>query len=186
MKKIASVLVIFVLLLFVTACGKDEVSSGAASQTDFEEELISTDSAGSEKDPVKKDHLEENQTEENQMEEYSLKMMIGDTEVQVEWEENESVKALGELVKEEPLTVSMSMYGGFEQVGSLGKSLPRNDEQTTTQACDIVLYSGDQIVIFYGSNSWAYTRLGHITDKTEAEMTELLGNGNVIITLSAE
>lgn len=120
------------------------------------------------------------------MEEYRLKMMIGNTEVQVEWEENESVKALGELVEEEPLTISMSMYGGFEQVGSLGKSLPRNDEQTATQACDIVLYSGDQIVVFYGSNSWAYTRLGHITDKTVAEMTELLGNGDVTITLSAE
>ena len=35
---------------------------------------------------------------------------------------------------------------------------------------DIVLYSGDQIVIFYGSNSWAYTRLGHV-DLTQEEMT---------------
>lgn len=35
--------------------------------------------------------------------------------------------------------------GDFEQVGSLGTSLPREDKQTTTQAGDIVLYSGSQI-----------------------------------------
>ena len=81
-----------------------------------------------------------------------------------------------------PLTVKMSMYGGFEQVGSLGKSLPRSDEQITTGYGDIVLYSGNQIVVFYGSNSWAYTRLGHI-DMTQEELTELLGNGDVEITL---
>ncbi len=62
----------------------------------------------------------------------------------------------------------MSMYGGFEQVGEIGTSLPRNDVQTTTSAGDIVLYSGNQIVIFYGNNSWAYTRLGHITDHDDA------------------
>ena len=80
----------------------------------------------------------------------------------------------------------MSMYGGFEQVGSIGTSLPRNDVQTTTTAGDIVLYSGNQMVVFYGSNSWAYTKLGHITDQDTAEMTQLLGNGDVVITVSLE
>ena len=115
-----------------------------------------------------------------------LNMMIGETAVAVEWEDNESVSALKELVKDEPLVIQMSMYDDFEQVGSLGTSLPRDDEQITTKAGDIVLYSGNQIVVFYGSNSWAYTRLGHITDKTAQEMAELLGNGNVTITISLE
>jgi len=106
-------------------------------------------------------------------------LMIEGEEYPVEWEENESVEALKELC---PLTVKMSMYGGFEQVGSLGESLPRNDEQIKTGYGDIVLYSGNQIVVFYGSNSWAYTRLGHI-DMTQEELTELLGNGDVEITL---
>ena len=75
------------------------------------------------------------------------------------------------------------MYGGFEQVGSLGTRLPRDDRQTTTGSGDIVLYSGNQIVVFYGSNSWAYTRLGHISDKSAEEMKALLGNGNVTLTL---
>ena len=108
-----------------------------------------------------------------------LQMRIGDTAVTVEWEDNESVEALKELC---PLTVEMSMYGGFEQVGALGQSIVRNDKQTTTNYGDIVLYSGDQIVIFYGSNSWSYTRLGHI-DLTQQEMKDLLGGGDVSITL---
>ena len=115
-----------------------------------------------------------------------LQMTIGETFVDVEWEDNGSVEALKELCQEGPLTIRMSMYGGFEQVGSIGQSLPRDDNQTTTQAGDIVLYSGDQIVVFYGSNSWAYTRLGHITDKTAQEMAELLGNGEVTITIEME
>ena len=115
-----------------------------------------------------------------------LHLSINDTEVTVDWEDSESVAALTELVSSEPLTVQMSMYGDFEQVGSLGTALPRNDSQTTTQAGDIVLYSGNQIVIFYGSNSWAYTRLGRITDQSAAEMADLLGNGDVTVTLSWE
>ena len=112
-----------------------------------------------------------------------LHLSINDTEVTVDWEDSESVAALTELVSSEPLTVQMSMYGDFEQVGSLGTALPRNDSQTTTRAGDIVLYSGNQIVIFYGTNSWAYTRLGRVADQSEAEMKDLLGGGNVTVTL---
>jgi hypothetical protein len=115
-----------------------------------------------------------------------LRLKIGDTDVAVNWEENESVEALKALCRDEPLTIHMSMYGGFEQVGPIGQSLPRNDSQTTTQAGDIVLYSGNQVVIFYGSNAWAYTRLGHISDKSAQEMAELLGNGDTTITIGRE
>ena len=110
-------------------------------------------------------------------------MKIGDTNVNVEWEDNESVTALKQLASASPLTIPMSMYGGFEQVGSIGQSLPRNDSQMTTESGDIVLYSGNQIVVFYGSNSWAYTKLGHISDKSAQEMADLLGNGDVTITI---
>ena len=116
-------------------------------------------------------------------EESIMRMKIDDTLVTVTWEENESVEALLALAEEEPLSIQMSMYGGFEQVGSIGQRLPRSDAQTTTSAWDIVLYSGNQIVVFYGSNSWAYTRLGHITDKTADEMAALLGNRDVTITI---
>ena len=122
-------------------------------------------------------------TSKSEEAEAMLQMTIGETLVEVEWEDNESVEAMKELCREEPLTIQMSMYGGFEQVGSIGQRLPRNDSQTTTQSGDIVLYSGDQIVVFYGSNSWAYTRLGHVTNKSDEEMADLLGNGDVTITI---
>ncbi len=115
-----------------------------------------------------------------------LTLTIGNTIVAVVWEDNESVSVLKELVKEKPLTIQASMYGGFEQVGPLGTSLPANDAQTVTQPGDIVLYAGDRIVVFYGSNSWAYTRLGHITDRTAAQLKDLLGSGDVTLTLSVE
>ena len=123
---------------------------------------------------------------EEEVKEKMLKMMIGDTEVSVDWESNESAEALKGLCVEKPLVIQMSMYGGFEQVGSIGTRLPSDDEQTSTSAGDIVLYSSNQIVVFYGSNSWAYTRLGHITDQDAAGMTDLLGNGDVTITISME
>jgi hypothetical protein len=118
--------------------------------------------------------------------EEQLTMRIGDTPVTVQWEDNASVDALKALVQDKPLTIQMSMYGGFEQVGSIGTSLPRNDVRITTNSGDIVLYSGNQMVVFYGSNTWGYTKLGHITDKTAQEMNALLSNGNVTITLSME
>ena len=131
--------------------------------------------------PDPEGQLSEENTEREDAETMLL-MKIGETEVTVSWEDNESVEALMELCQDGPLTIQMSMYGGFEQVGPIGQSLPRDDSQTTTQAGDIVLYSGNQIVVFYGSNSWSYTRLGHISDKTAEEMTELLSNGDVTIT----
>lgn len=132
--------------------------------------------------------IQSEQTEGNGLEAegMSILMKIGDETVTIAWEDNESVAALAELLSEQPLSIQMSMYGGFEQVGPFGTSLPRDDEQTTTQAGDIVLYSGNQMVVFYGSNSWAYTRLGRITDKSAEELKEMLGGGDVTITLELD
>lgn len=112
----------------------------------------------------------------------SLVMKIGSTVVDVTWEENASVEDLKKLAAS-GLTIQMSMYGGFEQVGPIGQSIARDDKQTTTEPGDIVLYSGNQIVVFYGSNSWSYTRLGKI-NLTEKELKDLLSNGDVTVTLS--
>ena len=125
--------------------------------------------------------LDESEEEEEPM----MQMKINDTPVTVAWEDNESVSALKELAAND-LTIQMSMYGGFEQVGSIGQRLPSSDVQTSTSSGDIVLYASNQLVVFYGSNSWAYTRLGHITDKTPEEMRTLLSNGDVTVTLSME
>lgn len=94
-------------------------------------------------------------------------------------EENEAAAALTELM---PLTVKLSDYAGFEKVGAIGKRLPANDRRTTTNPGDIVLYSRDQIVMFYGKNTWEYTRLGQVEDL--AGWKEALGSGNVTVVLT--
>ncbi|MBQ8955035.1 MAG: hypothetical protein IJ048_13060 [Clostridia bacterium] len=115
-------------------------------------------------------------------EETDMKLFIGETEVPVTWESGASVEALRALL---PLTIQMSMYGGFEQVGPIGQSIARDDRQIVTGSGDIVLYSGNQIVIFYGSNSWAYTSLGHV-NLSQQEMADLLGHGDVTVTITEE
>ena len=128
------------------------------------------------------DRLNETKERDDEM---TLTLKINETPVPVIWEENPSTDALRELVRETPLTVSMSPFGGFEQVGSLGTSLPRSDVRTTTRAGDIVLYSGSNIVMFHGSNTWAYTRLGRL-DLPAQEVHDLLGGSGVTVTLTLE
>ena len=193
-RKIGIILFVFVMLVSVTACGQTgnvkespagsqetepvTITASEDAETVYEAGEVTTESEVSEKEII--------QDNEPEQESDTMVMAINGKKVSVEWEDNESVEALMDLVSKEPLSIRMSMYGGFEQVGSIGTSLPRNDVQTTTEAGDIVLYSGNQIVVFYGSISWAYTRLGKVTDITKAEMTELLGNGDVTITIGLE
>ena len=124
----------------------------------------------------------QNNTEENKV--ANMNVQVGDVVFSATLEENEAVSALVEMMRESPVVIQMSDYSGFEKVGPLGASLPASNSQTTTQAGDIVLYNGNQIVIFYGSNSWSYTRLGHIDDLTGWE--EALGSGDVMVIFSLE
>lgn len=96
--------------------------------------------------------------------------------------DNQGAEALANLLTDAPLTLSLEDYGGFEKVGSLGQSLPTSNTHIITQSGDIVLYQGNQIVLFYGSNAWSYTRLGQVTDLTGWQ--EALGHGDVTVTLS--
>lgn len=131
---------------------------------------------------------QESKQEEAQMEkaEKRLSMKINDRVVDVSWEDNESVAVLRALCEKAPLEIQMSRYGGFEQVGPLGQELPRQDVEITTAPGDIVLYSGNQLVVFYGSNSWAYTRLGHITNLDNKAIADLLSSGDVTIQIGRE
>ena len=208
---LAAYVLITAMTVFLLGCGNSK--TGAASGTEAAAEEISSSALTGDQQQVVDESVnvtneesssealssEEQKTESEEItgsdsevqtaEEEAVKtlqMKIADTVVEVAWEDNESVEALRKLCEEEPLTIEMSMYGGFEQVGSIGSNLPRNDVETTTSAGDIVLYSGNKMVVFYGSNSWAYTRLGHITDQDEAGMTQLLSNGDVTITVSME
>ena len=115
-----------------------------------------------------------------------MKMSINGTAVDVSWENNASVKELAKMAGNGPVTIETEPYGGFEQVGPIGATLPSSDTNIKTKAGDIMLYTSSQMVIFYGSNSWAYTRLGRITDKSDSELRELLGGDGVTVTITAE
>ena len=162
-RKIISVVMLSMLLLLSGCTGAQETTVDAGSK-------------------VQKAVPQENKSVAEPKKEQAMKLIIDDKVVPVTWEQNASTAALQKLL---PLTIKMSPYGGFEQVGSIGQSIPSEDKQLTTQYGDIVLYAGNKLVIFYGSNSWAYTRLGHI-ELSQQEMTALLNRDEVTVQLVAQ
>ncbi|SDI97935.1 hypothetical protein SAMN04487760_101425 [Lachnospiraceae bacterium G41] len=194
-KKVMGIITMSLLVFVLAACNlssqdvyeelsKTEITDNgsAESNTDIIKQKEETKSSDDETDDQKQTIV---MNDSNDFEkDANMIMTIGDTKVDVSWEDNDSVRELKELAKKN-LLIQMSMYGGFEQVGSIGQSVTRNDKQTTTEPGDIVLYSGNQLVVFYGSNSWSYTRLGKI-NLSDEELENLLGNGDVTITLSME
>jgi len=98
--------------------------------------------------------------------------------------ENSSADAFLDLLKSGDVPVEMHDYGSFEKVGPLGTTLPRNDEQITTEPGDVILYQGDQVTIYYDVNSWSFTRLGKVQGLSQAELKEILGTGNATVTFS--
>ena len=163
------------------------------SAPDGTESPISTDVPSAETQPEKPEPSAETDVpvaEEPPVEESAqmptLMLSIDGTPVTVLWEDNETVSELLTAAQNGAIEVSASRYGGFEQVGSLPQSFSRSDVQMTTQPGDIVLYSGNQLVIFFGSNSWSYTRLGHVNGMSSEELSDLLNKDVVMIELSAE
>jgi len=124
-----------------------------------------------------------NNSGENNMND-EIKIKIGDKTLTATLAENSSAAALKELLSENDITINMSDYGNFEKVGSLGTSLPRNDEHITTEPGDLILYQGNNITIYYDTNTWNFTRLGKIDNVTQTELKQILGSGDVTVTLS--
>lgn len=183
------------LLLFglLTACGNTASRSSpapapASSHDPLPEEDPFRDALGT--DPVTEETRQadpvssqpEPAAENQEATTMKMQVQVGGQTFSATLEDNTATEALVEMMKTDPIEIQMSDYSGFEKVGSLGTSLPAEDKQTTTQAGDIVLYTGNQIVMFYGSNSWSYTRLGRIDDLTGWE--EALGSGDVTVRFS--
>ena len=115
-----------------------------------------------------------------------IKLTVSGKSLAVKIEDNEATKALVAALREASITYEADDYGGFEKVGALGRSLPTNNSQITTQPGDVILYSVNQIVLFYGSNSWSYTRIGRMEYGTLDELKSFLkaGQGKITVTLS--
>ena len=115
-------------------------------------------------------------------EEINMTLSIDNQELDVYWEDNDSVNAIKGIL---PLTINMHQYGGFEQTGSIGQSIVRNDSQINVVPGDIVLYNGNAISVFYNNSSWSYTRLGHI-NLDNSELNALLNKPSVTFVIKGE
>ena len=113
-------------------------------------------------------------------------LSVGDRYATATLVDNDATAALLTRLAAGPITVSMTDYGGFEKVGAPPQSLPTSNSQITTTPGDIMLYQGNSMVIFYGLNTWSYTRLGHIDNATADGVKAFLGSGDISLTLSLD
>lgn len=155
----------------LTACGTGVVDNSAAPT---EAPAASTPVETAAPQPESEVTEEQNGGEQTEM---KMNVQVGSYTFTATLEDNEAVGELVEMMGEGAVTIYMDDFGGFEKVGALKKRLTTSDSQTTTTAGDIVLYNGNNIVMFYGSNSWSYTRIGKIDDLTDWE--KALGRGNI-------
>lgn len=175
-KRIVATLVVFFLLL--TGCKANNTG-------DFQEDDVSQKQSGVETNTNEsKEQTKMKKTDESTLADNQIRVTVGSSSFIVNLEDNETAKALREMLADEDLTISASNYGGFEKVCQLGKTLPRNDKQITTEAGDVMLYSGNQIVFFYGANSWSYTKIGKVEASSIDELESVLSGSETEITLS--
>lgn len=115
-----------------------------------------------------------------------ITLTVGENSVTATLVDNEATKSLLTLLAEGPVSLSMHDYGGFEKVGALPESLPTSNSQITTEPGDIMLYQCNQLVIFYGSNTWSYTRLGKIEGMIASEIKQFLGEGSITLIIASD
>ena len=172
MKKLLSFVLSLLLICSLSGCGKNDANSIESNNPTTEEPSITT--------PIEDTTQETSESDEIMNK--TLVLKIDNTEVDVFWLDNDSVKALKRLAKN-GLTIELHQYGGFEQTGSLGTTITSNDIQMDVGPGDIVLYNSNQICLYYSNNSWSFTKLGHI-NLSKSELVDLLADEDVTITLS--
>ena len=165
------VFIIFAIMFLVPKNDKKEISNNI--------EIINNDKV--QNNEISNNTITENKSDESMNTVY---IKVNNNVLNIELEENSATIELKERLKNGDIVVNAHEYGGFEKVGDLGFSLPREDTNITTSAGDIVLYQGNQISLFYNSNSWSYTKLGKIQNISSSELESILGNGDVTITIT--
>ncbi|MDE6387206.1 MAG: hypothetical protein K2L82_05270 [Lachnospiraceae bacterium] len=186
------------MLAVLTACGNEviedreqrndsaEVESEENARQTLEDTEADLESGEDEAMDTAADYGLEDINEEEDYMDNTMKITAGENTFTATFADNSSAEALKELLAEGPLTINMSDYASMEKVGPIGTSLPRNDEQITTGAGDIILYQGNALAIYYDTNSWNFTRIGKINDVTQAELLEVFGDGDVTVAFSLD
>ena len=127
-----------------------------------------------------------NNIENEEYNNMKIKLEINNYELTATLVDNSSTQALIEKLKESDITINMNDYGNMEKVGQLDFSLPRNDQNITTESGDLILYQGNNFVIYYDTNNWSLTKLGKIDNVDKSQLKNILGSGSVIVTLSLD
>ena len=143
-------------------------------------ESSETERSESQPESIVREHESEIGLEER--ESVKIQITVGDVALIATPEDNSSAEAFLALLQEQPITVQMSDYAGMEKVGPLGTDLPRNDTQISVGAG--IIYQGNQITIYYGTNSWNFTKLAVIEGVTKESLLEALGTGDLEVTFS--
>ena len=169
------------LEIALTGCASRTETAPAEGET---QEIVQSETVPEDSESTDTPEETERTDPVEEKEEAMLKIQIGDTVLTASFADNPSAEALQDLLAEGPVTITVQNYGGFEKVGTLPQSLPRNDEQMTAQPGDIMLYQGNSIVLFHGTNTWSYTRLGTIEETGDVEFSEVLGGADTSMTLS--
>lgn len=118
----------------------------------------------------------------------TMYITINEKTVSCKLVDNTSTQALLEKLSESDISYTAHDYGNFEKVGDIGISLPQNNESITTVPGDVILYQGDNICLYYDTNTWSFTRLGKIEGMTQDEIKAFLnaGGDNVVVRLSLQ
>ena len=165
----------------------ENIQKNIYSNQSIEDVNITTETNSAKTDNATETSIQEQVKEEIKEENIDMiKIKVNSNVLEVKLEDNEATKSLVERLKNGDISVNANEYGGFEKVGNLGFSLPRNDKNITTSAGDIVLYQGNQISLFYNSNSWSYTKLGRVQNVSGAELKNILGSGDVTLVISLD
>lgn len=181
MKKLSFIILLVSLILLMAACGTRQ-NTDTQSLAETETALALSKTEQSESDSVLP--KQESETGKREDESMEIQITVGDTILTATPENNPSAEAFLALLQDHPITVEMSDYAGMEKVGSLGNSLITSDSRISVGAGDIILYQGNQITIYYGTNTWNFTKLAHIDGATEENLLEILGNGDVEVIFS--
>lgn len=169
---------LFILFIILTLSGCH------SEESNFVKESTSPSSAALEQESSISQDIETSAPTELNQEDCSLKITIGEHTFYAAFADNPSAEEFRKLLAEGPVTITMEDYGGFEKVGPLGTTLTRTDTQITTEPGDVILYQGNQITIYYGVNSWNFTKLAKISDSSG--LKDKLGTGIIEATFSLE
>lgn len=193
MKRTLALLLTLVLVPVMSACAGSSAAAESTSvqeeaETDAQEEVVETPEQDVAAESATEQEITTSENNPKETQEKNEKKMIyahvGEQVLEILPADNSSAEAFIDLLTEGDVTVDMHDYGNFEKVGPLGAELVRNDEDITTEPGDVILYQGNQITIYYDTNTWDFTRLGKVQGLSQEELKEILGEGDVSVTFS--